>query len=208
MPKRRRRSFPLSSRPRSSSKSSRARGARPSPHGSTSSNPNSSLAGRKSPWRAWRPLRGRGAAGSGPGPHRRAGEDGRAPDHGARSRKKSLGLAPLGPEARRQVVLTLAADYPLRLICRATGWRRSTIYHEAADEGRLRRAIGRLAASWPTYGYRRLTLMLRREGWPVNAKRVRRLMAEMGLKGKAPVRRGERPTAATTFPATPTWSRH
>jgi putative transposase len=31
--------------------------------------------------------------------------------------------------------------------------------------------------------------MLRREGWAVNAKRVRRLMAEMGLKGKAPVRR-------------------
>jgi transposase InsO family protein len=31
--------------------------------------------------------------------------------------------------------------------------------------------------------------MLRREGWSVNGKRVRRLMAEMGLKGKAPVRR-------------------
>jgi putative transposase len=31
--------------------------------------------------------------------------------------------------------------------------------------------------------------MLRREGWPVNGKRVRRLMAEMGLQGKAPVRR-------------------
>jgi transposase InsO family protein len=42
---------------------------------------------------------------------------------------------------------------------------------------------------WPPGGYRRLTAMLRREGWAVNAKRVRRLMAEMGLKCRAPVRR-------------------
>ena len=69
------------------------------------------------------------------------------------------------------------------LICRATGWPRSSVYHDAApadDEGRLRRALGRLAARWPTYGYRRLTAMLRREGCLVHGKRVRRLMAEMG----------------------------
>ena len=35
--------------------------------------------------------------------------------------------------------------------------------------------------------------MLRREGWAVNGKRVRRLMADMGLKGKAP-HRGRRTT--------------
>ena len=49
----------------------------------------------------------------------------------------------------------LAAEYPIRLICRATGWPRSSVYHEAAaaaDEGRLRQALGRLAARWPTYG--------------------------------------------------------
>jgi putative transposase len=72
----------------------------------------------------------------------------------------------------------------VRLICRATGWPRSSVYQDAAsvvDERRLRRALGRLAVRWPTYGYRRLTVMLRREGWSVNGKRVRRLMAEMGL---------------------------
>jgi transposase InsO family protein len=31
--------------------------------------------------------------------------------------------------------------------------------------------------------------MLRREDWPVNGKRARRLLAEMGLKRKAPFRR-------------------
>jgi putative transposase len=31
------------------------------------------------------------------------------------------------------------------------------------------------------YGYRRLTVLLRREGWPVNAKRIYRLYREEGL---------------------------
>jgi len=86
----------------------------------------------------------------------------------------------------------LVDEYPVRLICRATGWPRSTIYHEsapAADEGRLQGALGRLAARWPTYGYRRLTVLLRLEGWSINGKRVRRLLAEMGLQGKVPARR-------------------
>src|SRR5437764_3243005 len=61
--------------------------------------------------------------------------------------------------------------------------------------------------AWPPggrpYGYRRLTAMLRREGWTVNGKRVRRLMAEMGLKGKAPVRRRRTTDSRHEFPRYP-----
>jgi hypothetical protein len=39
-----------------------------------------------------------------------------------------------------------------------------------------------LAATHVRYGYRRLTVLLRREGWQVNAKRVYRLYYEEGLK--------------------------
>lgn len=39
-----------------------------------------------------------------------------------------------------------------------------------------------LAARHPRYGYRRLHVMLRREGWRVNVKRVRRLCVLHGLK--------------------------
>ena len=101
--------------------------------------------------------------------------------------------------------MTLAAEYPVRLICRATGWPRSSVYHDDApvDDERLRRAILRVAAQWPTYGYRQLTAMLRREGWSVNGKRVRRLMAEMGLKGKAPVRRRRTTDSRHDFPRYP-----
>ena len=41
------------------------------------------------------------------------------------------------------------------------------------------------------YGYRRIHVLLRREGWRVNAKRVYRLYREMGLqlRNKTPKRR-------------------
>ncbi len=96
---------------------------------------------------------------------------------------RNLDLAPLGPEARRQVILMLSAEYPVRLICQATGWPRSSDYHHAApavDEGRLRR-----------------------EGWSGYGRRVRRLMAEMDLKGKVRVRRRRTTDSRHDFPRYP-----
>src|SRR5262249_21602 len=78
--------------------------------------------------RSRNPLSGLGSTGPGPGPHRRTGSDGRTPHHGAGSCKKGLDLAPFDPEARRGVVLRLAAEYPVRLICQAMGWPRSSVY--------------------------------------------------------------------------------
>jgi len=102
--------------------------------------------------------------------------------------------------------MALAADYPVRLVCRATGWPRSSLYLQAAvsaDEAELRAALARLAGAWPTYGYRRLTAMLRREGRVVNGKRVRRLMAELGLTGKVPARRVRTTDSGHAFPRYP-----
>lgn len=45
----------------------------------------------------------------------------------------------------------------------------------------LRVQLKELAASRVRYGYRRLTVLLKREGWKVNAKRVYRLYNEEGL---------------------------
>ena len=102
--------------------------------------------------------------------------------------------------------MALAADYPARLTCRATGWPRSSLYRRAeppADEGRLWQALARLAGEWPAYGYRRLTALLRREGWRVNGKRVRRVMAELGIRGKAPPRRVRTTDSAHALPRYP-----
>jgi putative transposase len=46
----------------------------------------------------------------------------------------------------------------------------------------LRMRLRELAATHVRYGYRRLTVLLRREGWQVNAKRVYRLYDEENLK--------------------------
>lgn len=46
---------------------------------------------------------------------------------------------------------------------------------------RLRDAIERIVLAFPGYGYRRVTHALAREGWPVNHKRVLRVMREESL---------------------------
>jgi transposase InsO family protein len=98
--------------------------------------------------------------------------------------------------------MTLAADYPTALVCEALGMARSTFYGRGAvsSEDPVRAALLDEAASWPTYGYRRLTAMLRRRGHAVNAKRVRRLMHELGLAAAAPRRRPRTTDSAHGFP--------
>ena len=50
-----------------------------------------------------------------------------------------------------------------------------------ADSGPLRARIEEIAAVKRRYGYRRVYLRLRREGWAVNRKRVYRLYRDAGL---------------------------
>src|SRR5208283_4427733 len=53
----------------------------------------------------------------------------------------------------------------------------------------LRTRMRELAASRVRFGYRRLTVLLRREGWAVNAKRIYRLYTEDGLAVRTKLRR-------------------
>lgn len=72
-----------------------------------------------------------------------------------------------------------------RRACRVLGQARSTQRHHpniAYDEEALTQAIVRLAEQFGRYGYRRITAMLKREGWQVNHKRVERIWRREGLK--------------------------
>lgn len=50
------------------------------------------------------------------------------------------------------------------------------------DEAALTKAIIRLAEQYGRYGYRRITALLKAEGWAVNVKRVYRIWRREGLK--------------------------
>ena len=65
--------------------------------------------------------------------------------------------------------------YKARAVCTLLDFPRSNLYRETTlieESDELRTALVRLAGEWPTYGYRRLTAMLRREGHAANSKRV------------------------------------
>jgi transposase InsO family protein len=70
-----------------------------------------------------------------------------------------------------------------RRACDAMGFgRASHRYRSRRDPAlELRMRLKDLAESRVRYGYRRLHVLLRREGWPVNHKRVYRLYSEEGL---------------------------
>ena len=74
---------------------------------------------------------------------------------------------------------------PVVAQCRLLKVARSTLYYQpvpvsAADLAVMRR-MDELYLAYPFYGSRRMVAVLRREGWTVNRKRVRRLMRLMGL---------------------------
>jgi transposase InsO family protein len=89
-------------------------------------------------------------------------------------------------------VKQLSQEYPVSVVCRVFAVSRSSLYYQAVEPNSndpLKAQIAQLAAEHPTYGYRRITAMLHRQGCKVNNKRVRRLMGEMGLVGKRPKKR-------------------
>jgi transposase InsO family protein len=88
----------------------------------------------------------------------------------------------------------LKGEYPLQMICDVIGYSRSRYYYRSisdkqTQEEDLKKAIIDVAGRYPTYGYRRITKQLQREGWTVNHKRISRLMRELGLLAKRRIRR-------------------
>ena len=60
---------------------------------------------------------------------------------------------------------------------------RGTYRYRSRKDGQeaLRQRLKELASTHVRYGYRRLTVLLRRQGWKVNAKRIYRLYTEEGM---------------------------
>ena len=91
-------------------------------------------------------------------------------------------------------------EISIRRQCELLGLSRSTACYRPRPEKRvnlaLKKAIDRQYTARPFYGVPRMTEHLRREGWEVNPKRVRRLMREMDLMAIYPKRRLSLPNKA------------
>jgi putative transposase len=75
---------------------------------------------------------------------------------------------------------------PVVAQCRLLKVARSSLYYRpapvSADDLTVMRRMDELHLAWPFYGSRRMTAVLRHEGWPVNHKRIQRLMRIMALE--------------------------
>jgi len=99
----------------------------------------------------------------------------------------------------------MQAHYPLKLLCETLESNRSSLYYKPQPRGdaQLKEAIGGVIEKWPTYGYRRVTAQLRRQGYEVNHKRVLRLMRQMGLTERPPARKVRTTDSEHPFPRYP-----
>jgi putative transposase len=93
----------------------------------------------------------------------------------------------LSPTRRREAVehVQQQCQVSQRRACRALDQPLSTQRYRRTvntDEPKLLNRILELVAEFPRYGYRRITRLLRGEGWTVNAKRIYRLWHREGLK--------------------------
>jgi hypothetical protein len=103
------------------------------------------------------------------------------------------------PAARREAARYLRRAFQMseRRACRVIGTDRASVRYRALrpDDGALRERLKTLAQERRRFGYRRLHVLLRREGQVVNKKRVQRLYREERLTVR---RRGGRKRAIGT----------
>jgi putative transposase len=115
---------------------------------------------------------------------------------------------------RRHVVQQIQAAVGIseRRAIRFTGFPRSTVRYKTTREPQeaLRARIRELADQRKRWGYRMIHTVLRREGWPVNRKRVLRLYREEGLavrrRGKKRRSQVPRPVRAPLSGRNERWS--
>jgi transposase InsO family protein len=86
-------------------------------------------------------------------------------------------LQGMGPPAR----LAVEGMCQLAGVSRASYYRHWAASAPRVEETELRDLVQRLALAHRFYGYRRITELVRREGWPANRKRIARLMREDNL---------------------------
>lgn len=92
----------------------------------------------------------------------------------------------LKPVQKRELVAGMSETYAIgsRRACGLLLLNRSTFYYQSRSKDRrgLKMRLKDLALTRVRFGYRRLTVLLQREGWKAGKKLIYRLYREMGLQ--------------------------
>lgn len=89
------------------------------------------------------------------------------------------------PQCREQVAYAWKRDVSCRRACELLHVARSSLHYKsraAARDEAARACMKRLAREFPRFGYRRIAVLLRREGFAMNLKCAYRLWCECGLQ--------------------------
>jgi putative transposase len=95
----------------------------------------------------------------------------------------------------RELVRGMCSDWAvsIRTACGAIGFDRSTFHYKSrrTDQAAVEKRIKEICETRVRYGYRRVHVLLDREGWGINIKKVYRIYKELGmqLRNKTPKRR-------------------
>jgi len=114
----------------------------------------------------------------------------------------------LRPGRKRELVDAVRGewDVSIRRACRVIEMDTSTYHYRSRrpDQAGLKARIKEICATRVRYGYRRIHVLLQREGWDVNHKRTYKLYRELGLqlRNKTPKRRVKAKLRDDRHPAT------
>ena len=99
----------------------------------------------------------------------------------------------------------LRAAYPIQLLCRVLNYSRSSYYYrrQPREEAILHAQLRATQGQWPTYGYRRLTAQLQRDGLTIGQTRVRRLRKLLHLQAKTKAKKRHTTNSQHAFPRYP-----
>lgn len=95
----------------------------------------------------------------------------------------------------RELVRGMCSDWAvsIRTACGAIGFDRSTFHYKSRriDQAAVEKRIKEICATRVRYGYRRVHVLLDRESWGINIKKVYRIYKDLGmqLRNKTPKRR-------------------
>ena len=99
------------------------------------------------------------------------------------------------PVRKRKLIDEMRGDWAvsIRRACRVFLFDTSTYHYKSRRPGQapLEQRIKEICQTRVRYGYRRVHIVLRRDGWRINQKKTRRIYRELGLqlRNKTPKRR-------------------